>query len=118
MSDDLAQHRRELDAALAAITSIGDVATAQQAHDRRVWVAIDELRDDLRALANRIEGLARRPADENGDHSVRHDLKPCRYGSRDGHICDRELGHEGRHSAATIVSWRDSRSAPIVRAGS
>jgi hypothetical protein len=58
-SDSLDQHRRELDATYAALDAIREHAHAAAALDRTTWAAIAELRDELRAVTNRVEALTR-----------------------------------------------------------
>lgn len=66
-------HRAELDAIIAALTSIRDYATADAADSTNLWAAIGELQDDVRALSNRVGALTESLRGRDLLHSVRVD---------------------------------------------
>jgi hypothetical protein len=72
-TDSLDQHRRELDATLAALQAVRDHAYAEHATIVRQEAELLALRSDLSALANRVEALTRAVGIDNGDHARRAD---------------------------------------------
>lgn len=75
MSDTLEQHRRELDATFELLVALRSVGDKSLEVDRALGRQIAELREELRALSNRIEAIARRDLDDNARHSMRADLR-------------------------------------------
>ena len=70
MSENLEQHRRELDATYEVLAGLRTVAEHELDDGVAQWRAIAELRDGLRALSNRVGALTLSLADDNTRHSV------------------------------------------------
>lgn len=70
-SPELRALQHQLGLQLEALGSVREYLVLDLDDSRKTWEAIAELRDELHALANRVENLTRRLADDGREHSRR-----------------------------------------------